>query len=301
MKNYSTPVAAQTLVGKSVRLGASRHHNREEKLRIITSVGTARNHASALKLAGDWLLESKGKHLKNMTADDAAEYLCLRAMTVGQSAVDLARQAINFHLLHKAPVPFVSAQVQRELTNRAYTRAQIELLVLEASPKLKLSISLALDAGLRAHELITISTPQDLNESQRRGWVSNRFAGRDHDANFVVHGKGGLCRSVKITAPLADTLMEQVRPTMLAVSDRGVNYDSYFNLVGGSNFSMQFSKLSMAVLGFSHGAHGLRHSFAQARLHDLMCIGLKYTNALDILSNELGHFSTSNTLAYLRN
>lgn len=300
MKSYCTRVAAETLVGKRVRFGTSRHQNRENKIDVITSVGTARNHTEALKLAGDWLLEFKGKHLKNMNEEDAAEYLCLRALTVGQSGVDLARQAINFHLLYEAPIPFVPSVICHKLTNRAYTQGQIDLLVQEARPRLQRSILLAVNGGLRAHELITIALPCDLDESPRQGWVADRFAGRRQDAPFVVHGKGGLHREIRLSPSLASDLMEQLRPHAIATVDRKADYLSYFDLLGGSNFSSQFSKLSKAVLGFSHGAHGLRHSFSQARLHDLMCTGLQYAVALNALSNELGHFSNSNTFAYLR-
>lgn len=300
MKNYCTQVAAEKLVGKKVQLGTSRHKHQDGKLEVITSVGTARNHAGALKLAGDWLLEYKGKHLKNMNEEDAAEYLCLLALTLGQSTVDLARQAINFHLLFESPVPFIQSAIYHRLTNRAYTPRQIGLLVEEAKPRLQLAILLAADAGLRAHELFTISSPNNLEESKRNGWVADRFSGRDGDATFVVHGKGGLRRTVRLGQHLALRLRAQLRPQPLQVTDRKVNYVSYFDLLGGSNFSSQFSKLSRTVLGFSHGAHGLRHSFAQARLHNLMCSGLPYQASLDALSNELGHFSSANTFAYLR-
>lgn len=300
MKNYCTRIAAEKLVGKRVRLGTSRHQLQRNKIEVVTSVGTARNHTDALKLVGDWLLEFKGKHLKNMSEDDAAEYLCLRALSVGQSGVDLSRQAINFHLLYEDPIPFIPSVIHHKLTDRAYTPGQIDLLLQEAKPRLRRSIVLAVNAGLRAHELITIALPCDLPESPRQGWVADRFSGRQEDAEFVVHGKGGLHRAARLSPEEACELMDQLRPHAVTVVDRKVRHTSHFDLLGGSNFSSQFSRLSMALFGFSHGAHGLRHSFAQARLHELMCTGLTYAVALNVLSNELGHFANSNTFAYLR-
>lgn len=300
MKNYSTSIAAQKLVSKHVMLGVSRHDLKGQKIDVITSVGTARNHQSALKICADWLLEAKGKHLQNIDEIEAAEYLTLRALTVGQSAVDLDRQALNFHLFFESPVPFIPSQIERKLTNRAYTSAQIDLLALEASARLELSIRVAEAAGLRAMELLTISLPEYLGESQRAGWKLDRFLGRENEVIFIVHGKGGLCREVRLPAHLAKQLLACLRPAPITITDRKANHLSYFYLIGGVNFSSQFSQLSMKVLGASNGAHGLRHTFAKKRLRDLMCLGLTYENALHVLSNELGHFSTANTFAYLR-
>lgn len=300
MKNYNTKIAAEKLVTKRVSLGTSRHQHKHQTIDVITSVGTARNHESALKLAADWLLENKGKHLKNLNESDAVEYLNFRAMTVGQSAVDLARQAINFHLLCEEPIKFVASTIQQKLTNRAYNQTEIDLLVTEANAKLALSIKLAQNAGLRAAELITIAPPTKLQESPRDGWKPNRFVGRENEISFVVHGKGGLCREVRLPTHLATQLIARSRPEPITIVDREVRHQSHFDLLAGVNFSVQFSNLSEKVLWFSHGAHGLRHSFAKKRLHDLICLGLTHDDAMDVLSNELGHFCTANTLAYLR-
>jgi integrase len=254
-----------------------------------------------LKVAADWLHDTKGKFLKNLNEVDAAEYLGMRVLTVSQKTVDLDRQAINFHLLYEDPIPFIPSTVQTKLTNRAYTPAQIELMLEEANPKMKLSIELTLAAGLRAMELITIALPEYLQESLRSAWSGKRFVGREEELSFVVHGKGGLCREVRLPKHLAMQLMNYVRPHPVTVEDRKAVHTSYFDLTGGVNFSQQFTNLSNRVLSMSHGGHGLRHSFAQKRLRDLMCRGLTFADALFVLSNELGHFATSNTFAYLRN
>lgn len=266
----------------------------------MTGVGTARNHQSALKLAADWLLDTKGKHLHNMNHDDAYEYLTLRCMTVGQSAVDLGRQAMNMHLFKEDPIPFFASSLTRDLKSRAYNCEQISLLLEHASPALSLSIRIAQYAGLRAFELITIAPQDMLEESQRDAWCEERFMGRDGDIAYVVSGKGGLRRRVLLSKELSAALMMNIRECPIMIRDRKVNHTSYFNLLGGANFSAQFSKLSMKVLGKSYGAHGLRHSYAKNRVHELVCRGLTYAQALQAVSNEVGHFSTANTKVYLR-
>lgn len=300
MKNYSTSIAARKVVGANLALGTSRHRSKAEGAHVICGVSTAHSHTQALKGVADWLHSTCGRHLHNLNEDEAIIYLTSRAMSVGQSALDLDRQAINFHLLHESPIPFFPSTIQRKLTNRAYTSLQIELLFANAPEKMRLSMALANDAGLRAIELITIAPLSCMEESERDGWSNYRFRGRENDIAFVVHGKGGLKRQVRVARPLAEELMLCIRPAPVEVNDRKVTHTSFFDLTAGANFSSQFTKLSNDVLGMSHGAHGLRHSFAQRRLHNLMCYGLTFEDALRVLSNELGHFSANNTFAYLR-
>lgn len=301
MKKYSTVIAARKLVSERIALGTSRHVQDKKKIDVITSVGTARNHRVALKSAGDWLLSHKGKHLKNLNKEDADEYLKFRASSVGQSAVDLGRQAINFHLLTATPVPYFASSIPREYPDRAYKQGEITLLLSSASNDLNLAIQIAASAGLRAFELITIAPVGFMSESVREAWHPARFLGRERDNSFLVHGKGGLKRQIRLSPGLSEELRKRRRPNPLQICDREVNLLSYFELIGGANFSAQFTNLSNQVLGESNGAHGLRHTFAQKRLRDLLCHGLSYEDALKVLSNELGHFSVNNTLAYLRN
>lgn len=300
MKNYSAQIAARKVVSERVALGVSRRERNRQCMDAITSVGTARNHRVALKGVAAWLYRKDGKHLKNLNEADALEYLTLRSMTAGQSAVDLDRQAINFHILRDNPIPYFLSVTPRVLEDRAYTKGEIDLLLKNSGDKLNLSIRLAVNAGLRAIELITIA-PMGFFAESERDWSKERFVGRENDMEFIVHGKGGLRRQVRLTQDLATELMQKLRPVPIKVTDREVIHTSFFDLVSGVNFSMQFSNLSSKVLGESHGGHGLRHTFAQQRLRNLLCCSLGYEHALKVLSNELGHFAIKNTLAYLRN
>ena len=54
------------------------------------------------------------------------------------------------------------------------------------------------------------------------------------------------------------------------------------------------------VLGWSEGAHGLRHSYAQERLRELQRQGLRWEYALETVSQEMGHFRPQITEVYLR-
>lgn len=50
-------------------------------------------------------------------------------------------------------------------------------------------------------------------------------------------------------------------------------------------------------LGFSHGAHGLRHGYAQSRLATLRELGLSDKDAKQIISQEMGHFRANELFA----
>jgi integrase len=311
-KKYSARVAARRAVSPNVKLGVSRHQMKDPKQKIISSIGTARNHEDALTVFAKWLAQNKKKVLKNFDDNDVAEFMTERALICSQSACDLSRQAINLNLLFENPIPFVASTVETILTHRAYHPKQIEELIAKANKNLALSVNIANSAGLRCMELATISELLDIcdisvmNGTQLdtfedpRNWSPKRFFGRESEESFLVHGKGGLRREVRLARQVAVLLRTRVRDEMKIVKDRRINHSSYFELLCGNNFSQQFSRHSYKVLGHSNGAHGLRHSFAKRRIQELMILGLSFEEAIIILSNELGHFASKNTFVYLR-
>ena len=61
-----------------------------------------------------------------------------------------------------------------------------------------------------------------------------------------------------------------------------------------------FSKAAKRVLGWSEGAHGVRHAFAQERMDELTADFLDRNTALETVSQEMGHFRPGITEVYLR-
>jgi integrase len=299
MKRYSPKIAAQMAVFPHVHHGLSRHQNKGSAVMVVSSVMTEKAHVQALSTVAAWLLVSNGRHLKNLKKADAETFLTERAKTHGQSSISLARQAINLHLLPHDPVGFVASEIPTVLIDRAYTEAEINLLIECARPELALSIALASDAGLRSMELLTVAEPDQLPPS-KRDWLPDRFIGREDAQRFVVWGKGGLHREVKVSHALSEKLRARRRETPVTISHRGAHLRSYFELLGGHQFSQDFGQLSEQVLGFSQGSHGLRHSFAQRRRFELLCTGLSMEEVILVISQELGHFHSKNTMAYLR-
>lgn len=84
------------------------------------------------------------------------------------------------------------------------------------------------------------------------------------------------------------------------VKDRTIKYTQYYSIGGGKAWTNSFSAASKRTLGWSHGAHGMRHSYAQARMSELQQQGLMYSDALRLVSQALGHFRPDITEVYLR-
>jgi len=181
---------------------------------------------------------------------------------------------------------------------RFLRRPQVQLIAQAQTPRHALATEIAYQAGLRAHELLTLrpltERPPDLRPA-----LSSKWVGRD-SVSYTVAGKGGLIREVRLPANLAQQLEQQRLPESCQITDRGIHYRQHYALAGGQRWSNSFSAASKRILGWSAGAHGLRHSYAQERLHELQRTGLRQEQALETVSQEMGHFRADITLVYLR-
>jgi integrase len=182
---------------------------------------------------------------------------------------------------------------------RAYYLSEVERLLEWQSSRNQLAVLLCFDAGLRAHECITLCPREWGEPSSHRDWSPQRFAGRKDYEVFLTNGKGGLVREVAVSLPIAAAVHRTRRPEPKMVTDRGVHYESHFDIGGGQGLSSSFTRASQKALGWSTGAQGLRHAFAQERLRVLTKI-LGPHLGLSVLSQELGHFRRDVTLIYLR-
>jgi integrase len=84
------------------------------------------------------------------------------------------------------------------------------------------------------------------------------------------------------------------------VTDRGIFYQQNYEINGGNAWSKSFSEASERALGWSEGAHGCRHSYAQERMEELEKAGYSREIALETVSQEMGHFRPEITEVYLR-
>ncbi|WKC38643.1 site-specific integrase [Ectopseudomonas chengduensis] len=271
----------------------------------VAGLGTARTYAEGLKLVSDWMRKNGGGSLEQLSIKRARQYLAERATQVGQSTLDRDRQAIQSLLQLTGKLgsdqhlKVIQAERQQDLQPRAYTPDQAQAIRERLSPRNALGLEIAHAAGLRMKELLTLARRDELSPDQRPA-DSEKFAGHDNHTRYVVTGKGGLAREVSIPNELAARLEAVRLDEPRTVRDRGILYRQHYAIGGGHALSQAFSAASKAVLGYSTGIHGVRHSYAQQRHYELQLLTGDPERALRIVSQEMGHFRPEITQVYLR-
>ncbi len=273
---------------------------------IIKSVGSVRTHEQALTRVTEWTQANKmSDGLRGLTVEQALQYLTERGHVVNQKTLDVERLAIQTMLQHVTQqlppgerLPVIKADRQQELGSRAYTAEQVERLVSNMTPHNALATEIAYSCGLRAHELLTIQR-RDERAPDVRPTLDSKWAGREGE-RYVVTGKGGLCREVLLPTPLAARLEALRLDEPQRVTDRGIFYQQRYAIGGGQPWSNAVSRASTKQFGWSTGAHGLRHAYAQERVLELQTLEHSWEIALETVSQELGHFRPEITMTYLR-
>jgi len=273
----------------------------------IRSVGTIRNYEQSLIKVADYAINELRISLRELTPDQAVEYLEIRAGEVGQATLNMERQAIQAMMVHVTgqlelgeTLPVIQAGVEPKLAvqSRMYTPDQVNLIADHQSTPHALATRIAYFAGLRAHELLTLR-PVDERPPDPREALESKFCGRG-GVKYTVQGKGGLVREGVIPHHLVGQMEARQLDVSRQITDRGVYYQQKYDIAGGQRWSNSFSAASKRVLNWSAGAHGLRHSYAQERMRELQSVGLSREAALRTVSQELGHFRPEITLTYLR-
>jgi len=268
----------------------------------ISGLGTSHSYESSLKLAADWLRSTGRGSLHELTPKAARAYLYERAKVVGQKTLDRDRQSLqallrqNGQLSEKQRLVVVQAHRQQEFKSRNYNRDQVQRILSHQSERNAFSTELVSAGGLRAHELLTLM-PAGERPMDDRPADTEKFR---EGVRYTVVGKGGLVREVSLPTHLAERLEARRLKIPIDCVDRKIHYKSYYDLSGGQSWSQSFSDASRKALGFSNGAHGLRHSYAQERNREVQALLGDVQRARTIVSQELGHFRPEITETYLR-
>lgn len=297
----SAKAQSEYVVSEHLALGESRHDNKDDGL--IHSVGTARAYETALTGFVEYLNENRLGDMRIASREQAMMYLHDRSEMVSQATLDLDRQALNSALDLRGNEKLERVMSDREThqVTRSYTQDQISLIAAAQNERNSLATMIAAAAGLRAHELITLErvATDSRQASGHREWSGKRFEGRD-GVRYTVEGKGGLVREVLIPHELAVCLEERRLDNPVVIVDREVIYTQRYDIGCGHAWSRSFSAASTREMGWSHGAHGVRHTYAQERMDELQQRGYSYNNAKGVVAQEMGHFDPNTTEAYLR-
>lgn len=277
-----------------------------QKADAVASVRTLSNYTERLEQVAKNMPEFgiQGE-IRDLTPATAIQYLEARGQDVGQKTLDMERQAIQSMLTHVTGkleqgerLPVIKSEHEQALSSRAYTAEQVKLIAESQTDKHALSTQLAYAAGLRAHELHTLSRASEKQASERPA-LDSKFQGRE-GVIYTVIGKGGLTREVLIPNKLANKLEERRLDVPQKVTDRGIHYEQKYDIGAGQKWSNSYTQASNRALSWSEGAHGLRHSYAQERMNELQNEGYFRDTALETVSQELGHFRPEITEVYLR-
>ena len=270
----------------------------------LSSVGTVRNYEERLSVVAQYANAKLNVGLRDLTVDQAHQYLADRAVEIGQKTLDMERQAIQSmmqnvtnKLSNSDKLDVIKSEHQQILSSRSYTAEQAQIIVNSQTERNALATQISHSAGLRAHELHTLQRLGERTPDPRPA-LKEKFFGRTGE-RYTVVGKGGLIREVLIPKDLAERLEERRFEHPQQIVDRGVNYSTHYNINGGNRWSSSFNSASNRSLGWSGGAHGLRHSYAQERMSELKK-SMPYEKALEVVSQEMGHFRANITEVYLR-
>ena len=200
-------------------------------------------------------------------------------------------------------VPSRSQEAQNQ-ESRAYTADQIRLVQSLLAPAARLATVVMVESGCRVEDLASLCPAEErpLSNARLDQLRPDRFSGREDWPRFTFIGKGGH-EYLSSVRPETARSLESIRlETPRDFIHRGLEHSTkqYYALPAGNPLSQQWTRASQRALGYSHGIHGLRHTFAQQRVDELTRSGITWSLALERTSQLMGHYRTEEVLTYLR-
>jgi len=287
---------AWRLIQKIDGVGKSRDYCKKHGL--LSSLNTKKNYHSCIALYLMWVHENGLSVGEQDKIDNLCGFLSEISEIYMQKTLGQYKAALS--IAFKKKLPHFKSEIPDKLYSRNYFLTEVLLIIESLQERNAISILLCFFVGLRAHEICTLRRFGEIEKSTTRKWISTRFTGVCNYQIYLVKGKGGLIREVPIPIQLVEIIEKFRLDSPLVVYDRGIKYETYYDLGFGKALSECFSRASKKVLNWSTGLHGLRHAYAQNRMFILLSLDVNYDDALKIVSQELGHFRGSITLCYLR-
>jgi integrase len=275
----------------------------------LRSDRTVNRYIGDLTRAAHWIEQRFGiTRLNGITQTQAQAYIDFRAQ---QSIRAATLQGYGMALKTLPQVSQLSLPSKRTEPNnaskpsRAYTFAQIKAIQSQLPLLAQLSVQILLESGCRAQDLasIRLASEAPLIRAQHARLHPERFTGREDWITVKFIGKGGH-EYLSTLSPNTIKQLQRLRlPHPIAYRDRGQDNavcQQYYDLPAGNYLSKLWTLASKQVLDYSHGIHGLRHTYAQQRVTQLQDTGMSWQLARECVSQTMGHYRAKEVDTYLR-
>lgn len=276
--------------GKQAALADGAHGSHEINQRIgITSHASMDKFQSQIHVFGAWCYDRQGiSNLNQIKPDMVAGFLselCDRdyarntvqsyastlekfAVVLDQSYSTSTPRSESWHAAIEGVRDEISQCVQKDTVARAYENPQAMIDNLP-SERLQLVGDMQLHYGLRIAD-------------------ATKIDGSKIDADNVLtisNSKGGQDHHVQLTDADAQRVRDICGDGCIGIKQ--------------SEYRAALQKACESTGQDWNGSHGLRHNYAQNRMHELVDSGVPHTRALVIVSEELGHHRAEVTHTYL--
>jgi len=303
--NQQQPIAEQARRWIDARASRGQSKADGAELRSNRTVGHYRDN---LRRAAEHIeREHQVKNLKSITTEQAQQYINQR-IDDGLQAKTVQAYAQALETLPgvgKLDTP--SRSIDDKPTNsRAYTSKQIQEIKNVVSDRSQVAIQIQHETGCRVQDLASIRlyNERPIINARVDRLIPERFVGREDWVKVTFIGKGGHEYESRIRPETAADMERYRLAQDRMFTNRGLNKDNpipqRYNLPAGKNLSDLFTNASTRALGFSNGAHGVRHTFAQDRVAELQAAGRTWSQALEQTSQSMGHYRSEEIHTYLR-
>lgn len=276
----------------------------------LRSDRTVQRYQGDLGRAAEVIQKQYGlKRLKDITQGQAQWYIDkrLRQHIRVRTVQGYAKALELLPLVKDLIVPSRATDVKdKPRQTRAYTREQIKAIQEQIiSPAAKLAVQVLVESGCRAKDFASIQLERErpVKNARLAKLHDDRFSGREGWIKVTFIGKGGHEYASTIAPETATALAGYRLPSPRDFRERkqaNVVTQQHYDLPAGLKLSSIWSDASRRTFFSSRGLHGLRHTFAQERVREMLRAGVTWDKAVECVSQQMGHYRASEIKTYLR-